>query len=80
MVKIFGNKKLVSFDSESFETYKYQVLKIMMILTKNRVFLGELGEQLLLSQGNSCRPLVTLCKIYECYSLNDFKINSMRQS
>ena len=41
--KNFGIKKLVSFDSESFETYKYQVLKIMIILTKNRVFLSPGG-------------------------------------
>ena len=34
MVKFFGIKKSVSFDSESSETYKYQVLKIMLFLTK----------------------------------------------
>ena len=34
MVKFFGVKKSVSFDSESSETYKYQVFKIMVILTK----------------------------------------------
>ena len=56
VVKIFGNKKLVSFDSESFETYKYQVFKIMIILTKIDLFFqipGVLGEKLHLSQGNS---------------------------
>ena len=31
VVKIFGNKKLFSSDSESFETYKYQVFKITVI-------------------------------------------------
>ena len=38
VVKIFGIKKLVSFDSELFETYKYQVFKIIIILTKKNEF------------------------------------------
>ena len=36
--KIFGIQKLLSFDSELFETYKYQVFKIMNILRKIEFF------------------------------------------